>query len=355
MTQAIGPEVTIPHTTGEDRTTRSSSLNDGRSAEQHVPVCWAQPQTARWHDAWQRGGGNSDVARHKTSPNCHAPNPAVAADEEGKLAYDDPLPKFFPGLPKQRETVTLRHLLDHTSGLPRYEDFLETWKEKSQGAPARELVLAYLRQPGRRFAAGDKWEYSNGGYVALSHVVAVVAGEPYADFMRRRVFRLLGMNDTFFAHESRVRGRGRAVGYFREWYGLKKSEYLPSMRQYVGAGSLFSTVQDLCKWERALGDGSLVSAATLEAVVTPGRLNDGTPLMYAAGWEVYSHKGVPYWIHPGGWGGFKSFILRFPRQRFAVIALSNSGQFDLRGLPLEITRIYLGGEIAVPRTIVNND
>jgi CubicO group peptidase (beta-lactamase class C family) len=162
------------------------------------------------------------------------------------------------------------------------------------------------------------------------------------------------MTNSFVVDEAApLRNEKRAVGYYREWYGLKVSEWFDSLRLYNGAGSFFSTVEDMGKWDQALYTERLVKAQTLEQAFTPGKLNDGTLLAYGLGWEVYRFKGVRYMIHPGGWGGFKAFILRFPDQHFAVIALSNSGQFDIAGLPMTIARIYLSDEIAVPEKIFN--
>jgi CubicO group peptidase (beta-lactamase class C family) len=172
--------------------------------------------------------------------------------------------------------------------------------------------------------------------------------------MQESIFGPLGMTNTFIVDDTTpLRDQKRAVGYYREWYGLKVSEWFDSLRLYIGAGSLFSTVEDMGKWDQALYTERLVKAQTLQQAFTPGKLNDGTALAYGFGWEVYRFKGVPYMIHPGGWGGFKAFILRFPEQHFAVIALSNSGQFDIAGLPMAITRICLSSEIDVPEKIVN--
>jgi CubicO group peptidase (beta-lactamase class C family) len=275
--------------------------------------------------------------------------------EEGRLGYDDALSKFFPGLPPARQAITLRHLLNHTSALPQYEDFLKSRGVKAEALPPSDAVAAYLRWGTMRFRPGDKWEYCNGGYVVLSRVVEEASGESFAGFVRRRIFEPLGMHDSFFVEEPRARAGRRATGYYREWYGLKVSETLEPLRLYNGAGSIFSTVEDLARWDQALATDRLVTSRTLEEAFTGGPLNDGTRLLYGFGWDVFSHKGVKYVTHAGGWAGFKAFILRFPGQRFTVIALSNSGQFDIQRVPLEITKVYLSGQIDVPPKIVSAD
>ena len=274
--------------------------------------------------------------------------------EQGKLGYDDPLSKFFPDFPPYSQKITIRHLLNHTSGLPIFDELMSPKHGMRKDSTAKDMLKLLSRQQELRFAPGDKWEYNNGGYVLLSHIIEKASGKDYAQFMQENIFQLLGMNNSFVSYdEARLKTARRAIGYYKEWYGLKVSDFLAPLKLYNGAGSLFSTVEDLYKWDQALYTEKLVKPSTLKQAFMRGKLNNGTNVYYSFGWELYRYKGVEYMIHPGGWGGFKSFILRFPEQRFTVIALSNSGQFDIYNLPLAITRIYLAGEIAVPDKIVN--
>jgi CubicO group peptidase (beta-lactamase class C family) len=274
--------------------------------------------------------------------------------EQGKLNYDDTLAKFFPEFPPYAQKITLRHLLNHTSGLPIFDELISPKYGIGKDATTEDMLRVLVRQQKLRFSPGVKWEYNNGGYVLLSHLIERVSGKEYAQFIHESIFQPLGMNDSFVSYdETKLETTRRAIGYYREWYGLKVSDFLSPLRLYKGAGSLFSTAEDLYKWDQSLYTERLVKASTLEQAFTAGKLNNGTVLLYGFGWELYSYKGVKYMIHPGGWGGFKAFILRFPTQRFTIIALSNSGQFDIHNLPLAITRVYLSEEIAVPDKIVN--
>ena len=269
--------------------------------------------------------------------------------ESGQLSYDDPLSRYFADLAPPTRRITIRHLLNHASGLSEFEDFLEKTSNIDRMTPT-DIVQAYLSRE-LRFNPGDKWEYSNGGYVVLTYVVAKAAGKSYVEFVRERIFDRLNMRNSFFAEEPTLATARRAIGYFREWYGLKVSETLEPLRFYNGQASLFSTLEDLYRWDQALYPDRLVNGETLKQAFTGGRLNDGSPLLYGFGWEVYDYKGVRYVIHPGGWAGFKSFIIRFPEQHFSVIALSNSNRFDLEKLPLAITRIYLGDRVELPSKV----
>ncbi|MDX2150416.1 MAG: serine hydrolase domain-containing protein [Bryobacteraceae bacterium] len=265
--------------------------------------------------------------------------PILMLHEAGELTYDDPLSRFFPDAAPHVRAVTLRHLLTHTSGLAQLEGFPD---------------LAACLQAKPRFSPGDRFEYSNGGYALLAAVAAKITGAPFQTLLRRRVFEPLQMNDTFFTEEQeRLRAAPRAIGYWKQRGGFKVSETLEALPLYGGAASIFSTVDDLQKWDQALYTDRLVSQRTLAAAFEGGRLNDGRPVVYSMGWENMRYKGVRYMIHPGGWAGFKSFILRFPAQGFSVIALSNHSEFDLAGLPLAIARPYLSNRIEVPGEIFN--
>lgn len=275
--------------------------------------------------------------------------------EQGKLSYDDPLAKFFSEFPPYARQISIRHLLNHTSGLPIFDELTSPKYGIGKESTAEDMLGALARQQKLRFAPGAKWEYNNGGYVLLSHIIERASGKDYAQFMHENIFKPLGMTNSFVSYdETKLKTARRAIGYYKEWYGLKVSDFLAPLKFYKGAGSLFSTTEDLYKWDQALYTEKLVKASTLDQAFTAGKLNDGTALLYGFGWELYRYKGVKYMIHPGGWGGFKAFILRFPEQRFTVIALSNHGQFDIYYLPLAITKIYLAGEIAVPDKIVNS-
>ena len=161
--------------------------------------------------------------------------------EEGKLGFDDPLPKYFPDFPPYAEKITLRHLLYHTSGLPLFDELISAKHGVSNETTAQGMVKIFVRQQTPRFIAGARWEYNNGGYVLLSHVVEKVSGKPYAQFIQESIFQPLGMRNSFISHdETKLKIARRAIGYFKEWRGWKVSETLDTLRLYNGMGSYFS-------------------------------------------------------------------------------------------------------------------
>jgi CubicO group peptidase (beta-lactamase class C family) len=211
------------------------------------------------------------------------------------------------------------------------------------------VVKALAAQPQPRFNAGDKWEYSNAAYFLLSRIVEQVSGQRYGDFMAERIFRPLGMTNTFVYDEKRLKGVERAVGYHRDWFGVKVSDVTPMLKYTVGGGSIFSTLEDLQKWDAALYTEKLVRASTFQDGLKPARLNDGTPLHYGFGWEVFESKDMNTMLHAGGWRGFKSFICRVPSQRFTIIALANHSWLDYPAVTREVTKIYLGAPLSLPQ------
>jgi len=279
--------------------------------------------------------------------------PIMILRDRGVLSYDDPVAKFLPETGARGQSIRLRHLLNHTSGLGQFEEYRDR-RNSSIPKTEEEIVDDYVTRATIRFSPGEKFEYCNGGYVVLASVAAKAANMPFRNLMDEWVFKRVGMNRTFFAEDhAKLTATPRAIGYSKERFGLKVSETLEALRLYGGAASIFSTVDDLQKWEQALHSSMLVKDETLAEAFRGGRLNDGSPLAYGFGWENMRYQGVRYMVHPGGWAGFKSFILRFPDQGFSAIALSNHSGFDLVGLPLSIARIYLSDRIKVPSRMFN--
>jgi CubicO group peptidase (beta-lactamase class C family) len=275
----------------------------------------------------------------------------VILAEEGKLNYEDPLSRFFPEFPAYAQKIHIRHLLHHTSGVPNYEGLMisemkintDTGRNRDGEASLTEVLKVFASEPKPRFAAGEKWEYSNGGYFLLSQIIERISGKSYPDFMQVRIFDPLGMTNTFVVDKERLkRSSKRAIGYERKWHGRAVSEAIPMLKYYAGCGSIFSTLEDLQKWDAALYDERLASASAIKAALTPGKLNDGTTLHYGFGWELFESKGISFALHAGGWRGFKSFIVRAPAQRFTMICLANHAEFDIRSATQDLSEYYLG-------------
>jgi CubicO group peptidase (beta-lactamase class C family) len=212
--------------------------------------------------------------------------------EQRKLALDDPLAKFCPEFPAYARTITIRHLLNHTAGLTQYQQLLlgkideEHYFRSSKSPPATheftavEALQALSRQQELRFLPGDRFEYSDSAYVVLAQIIERISGERYAEFLKENVFDPLEMNDTMVVDERKQKVPRMALSYAVRDGKWQDVTYSPENSIY-GEDGIYSTINDLYKWDQALYTERLVSRATLEMAFTPGignnskEINDG--------------------------------------------------------------------------------
>jgi CubicO group peptidase (beta-lactamase class C family) len=235
-------------------------------------------------------------------------------EEQGKLKVEDPLSKFIPSAPEAWKSVTLYHLLTHTSGVPSFTDLSEygTWKLSPEN-PAQ--MMAHIRDKPLDFTPGEKFKYSNSGYVLLGWVVELASGQSYETFLREHVFRPLGMNDSGYDSNTAVIPQ-RASGYVPGPSGLTNAPYI-DMHVPGGAGALYSTTADLLRWTQGLFGGKLLSAASLEKMTTPFKSS------YAFGLVVSTVKGHKVISHEGGIEGFNTQLTYYPESKVTVVVLAN--------------------------------
>jgi D-alanyl-D-alanine carboxypeptidase len=242
--------------------------------------------------------------------------------EEGKLSLQDPIEKHLPGYPTQGHTITIEHLLTHTSGIQSYTD-MPGWMTSRILSPmtVQELVDGFKREP-MQFAPGERYAYNNSAYVLLGAIVEKASGSTYEAFVTERIFQPLGMTASYYGSTERIIPR-RAPGYTREGDQPKNARYL-SMTQPFAAGSLLSTVADLARWDAALYTEKLLKRASLEKAWTPFVLKNGKATGYGYGWAVSKLRGRRSINHGGGIFGFSTFALRLPEERVYVAVLCNS-------------------------------
>jgi len=202
---------------------------------------------------------------------------------DGKLSYEARLTDLFPDFPAYGKAITVRHLLNHTSGLPDYEDLIAAeekrqgtviWSETRQIQDAEVLKLLEQETAGK-FAPGTRWSYSNSGYVVLGLVVAKVFGKTFAQFLRERIFAPLGMTQTLAYEKSKNDVLRRAYGHSKEGEALKETDQ-SSTSATLGDGGIYSSLEDLAKWDKELAQHTLLSAAEMQAALTPVKLADGS-------------------------------------------------------------------------------
>jgi len=261
--------------------------------------------------------------------------------EEGKLSIDDPLAKHLPELQRYPAGITLRHLLTHTSGLPHFEPDEE--RTGQQFLP-EEILAWHARQKKLRFTPGEKYEYCNGGYVLLSLIVERIAGQPFPEFVRQRIFQPLGMTRTSLRLATR-QIENRAVGYRRSndagFLVVSDSDGL----RVQGDGGIQSTVEDLLRWAEAWTTAKLLKPETIRMALTPAVLNDGTRTSYGLGWGLSRVEGRVMVSHDGRARGFRAYLAMFPASRGAlvVVVLGNQREIETGEVALKLAHIFTPG------------
>jgi CubicO group peptidase (beta-lactamase class C family) len=283
---------------------------------------------------------------------------------DGKLRYEDTLAEVLPAFPAYGQAITIRHLLTHTSGLPDYESLMAAAEEgrtplwTAERQIRDDEVLALLRGETKgSFPPGTSWAYSNSGYVVLGLVVARVSGRPFGDFLRRRIFEPLEMEDTLAFEKGRNEVRRRAFGHTRDSGAFREADQSPTSAT-LGDGGVYSTVEDLARWDEALRVSTLVSPAWMKPALTPVTLAGGSAtrwpaepgddnlmpgrlVSYGFGWFLDPWRGHARMWHHGSTSGFRSVIERFPDDSLTVVILANRDDLDVKALALEVAEPYL--------------
>lgn len=240
--------------------------------------------------------------------------------EQGKLSIDDPLAKYFPDVPNAQE-IKLRHLLTHTSGLGSYTDRGDFFKGVTKPI-APEALIASMSQDKPEFAPGTIYKYCNSGYFLLAEIVAKVSGQPFAEYLRSTFFEPLGLKDTGIYVNANPPANA-ATGYSV----IKEKASVPldwDMSWAGGAGAIYSTVGDLCRWTEALHAGRVVSAESLRAMTTPPALPGEEVTQYGFGLVMSDFEGLPAIWHNGGLQGWSSSLVWLPGQKVVLVALANA-------------------------------
>jgi CubicO group peptidase (beta-lactamase class C family) len=234
--------------------------------------------------------------------------------EEGKLTLDDRLRQWLPTLPASADAITIRHLLTHTSGLVDYEDVMAPdTKEQLHDAD----VLRLLESEDRTyFAPGTSYQYSNSGYALLALIVERASGVTFATYLKQRVFEPLGMRDTVAYEENISTVSSRAYGHsFADGVWTRTDQ--SSTSAVLGDGGIYSSIDDLAKWDAALYDAFYAPA------FVPATATDDPKVAYGLGWRISQHRGERMLWHSGETRGFRNVLMRFPEKHLSVVLLTN--------------------------------
>lgn len=239
---------------------------------------------------------------------------------DGKLRYDQPARDILPELPAAAQAVTVRHLLNHTSGLVDYEDL--TPESRTTQLSDRDVLAMLAARDSVYFPAGARYRYSNSSYVLLGLIVERASGLSFAEFLARRIFTPLGMASTVAHVEGNDTIAHRAYGYSPRAGGFVETDQSVTSAT-LGDGGIYSNVDDLARWDRALSGTALVDAAALELATTPPALPGDSVTEYGFGWFVDAYRGERRWRHTGETSGFRNAIQRFPGRHLTVVVLTN--------------------------------
>ncbi|WP_080056576.1 serine hydrolase [Spirosoma aerolatum] len=265
--------------------------------------------------------------------------------ERGKLMYDESVQTYLPDFPYSG--ISVRDLLNHTSGLPEYFDLAQKYLGPLDTLTNDGLVqLLHQYQPPLLFQPGDRWEYCNTGYVLLGAIVTKVSGMPIETFFNQAIVRPLKLKNTYiYYHKSSTIPRNRVYGFRRE-NGRNVPDDLIRLDGVVGDGNVYSSAEDLLVWSQALYTEKLVKVSTLQEAFTPVKLNDGSTYPYGFGWMIEDDGKVL--MHTGSWVGFRTLILRYVDKKQTLIVLTNGSNAAgriareiLEGKPVQLPQTQL--------------
>lgn len=267
--------------------------------------------------------------------------------ERGQLQFDDDCKKYIPELPY--DSITIRNLMTHTSGIPEYFDVFQLYKTPLDTLTNEKLIALYAaHKPALDFATGTKWSYCNTNYALLVSIIERISKEPIDVFVKKNITAPLGLKDTYVYQVLMPTVATNHVYGFEETGEKRKLNDLTVFDGVVGDGNIYSSVEDLYKWEQSLATEKLIKKATFAQALQPVKLKDGTTYPYGFGWFIEKEKEGEY-SHTGGWGGFANLIYRDTKNKRTIIQLSSgssgwgirTARNFIQGKPLDIAPTIL--------------
>ena len=264
--------------------------------------------------------------------------------QQGKLSLDDDIRKYIPELPNYGKTITIRHILTHTSGI---RDYLTLWGlagvDDADLTTEDDALQLIVRQRELNFMPGEQWLYSNSGFFLASIIVRRVSGKSLAQFADEQIFRPLGMTHTRYNDDHMAVIPNRATGY-AERPGGGFATAMSNFEQ-TGDGGVQTSIEDLMKWDENFYHPTVGGAALLEALQTVAVLNDGKKQTYALGLTVDNYRGLRTVSHGGSWAGYRAELMRFPDQHFSVATLCNLANANPTLLSRRVAEIFLSDKM----------
>jgi CubicO group peptidase (beta-lactamase class C family) len=264
----------------------------------------------------------------------------VMLQERDKLSVQDPICKYLSECPAAWQRVSIHHLLTMSSGIPNFTDFPDWLQTRALPSNYASTIARFKDKP-LDFQPGEKYNYSNSGYVLLAYIIEKVSGKTYEGFLRENIFAPLGMVNSGY-DDNKVLLQHRAIGYAREGLRLVRAPYL-NISVVKGAGGLYSTVDDLFLWDQALYTEKLVSRKSLQTIFT---IHKGD---FGYGWHIDEQFKRRRIFYDGVQIGFKTSISRYPDDKVSIILLTNSDDVFINSAIHDLGAIVFGEKYALPK------
>ena len=260
-------------------------------------------------------------------------------EEQGKLNVEDDIIKYIPDYPTKGKTITIHHLLNHTSGIKSYTNMPSFISDARKDMTPVELMEVFKNEP-MEFEPGEQFNYNNSGYILLGYIIEVASGETYEQFIQKYIFDKLGMKNSTYGSNTKLIPN-RAAGYSETENGFRNAEYL-SMTLPYAAGSLMSTTEDLLKWQNALNNHTLITKASYEKAIQGSKLNNGEPITYGYGLSNENVNGSPSIQHGGGIFGYTTMGIYLPEEKVFVSGLTNCDCKNITNVTTAIAAMAIG-------------
>ena len=257
----------------------------------------------------------------------------------GKLNLKDNLKDIFPAFPAYGRKITIKNLLNHTSGLIDYEDLISD--TATIQVKDKDVLKMMMEQDSTYFDPGSQYRYCNTGYAVLAMIIEKITGQSFPEFLKENIFQPLKMDNTIAYEKGVSEVKNRAFGYsYKDSAFIRTDQSLTSA--VLGDGGIYSSVEDLYKWDQELYTEKLLPKVIVQKSFTRSELNNGEKIDYGFGWHLKTFIDHQVIYHTGSTKGFRNVIYRIPDLNFTVILLTNRDEGDMENLAEKIVSIYLG-------------
>ena len=263
--------------------------------------------------------------------------------EQGKLSVDDNITKYIPDYPTQGKTITVHHLLNHTSGIQSYTGMARFKTLARTDMTPTALIDTFKNEP-MEFDPGTQFKYNNSGYILLGHIIEVISGTSYENFIQANIFDTVGMTNSYYGSMAKLIPN-RARGYSETETGYRNADYLSLTLPYA-AGSIMSTTSDLLKWQNAISANTLIKRNTLENAINGSTLTSGEVISYGYGWIKGDLNGSATVEHSGGIFGYSSNGIYLPEEDVYVIGLTNCDCGNVGDIVSNVAAMVIGKPFA---------